>query len=56
MADAAYAIVTRPSRGTTGNLFLAEDVLAEEGIDDLSVYSYGGTEAELQTDLFVESH
>jgi len=56
MADAAHAIVTRSSRATTGNLFLAEDVLAEEGIDDLSVYSYGGTEAELQTDLFVESH
>ena len=31
MADAAHAIVTRPSREVTGNLFLAEDVLAEEG-------------------------
>ncbi len=56
MADAAYAIVTRPSSEVTGNLFLAEDVLAEQGVDDLSAYSYGDTEAELQTDLFVESH
>jgi citronellol/citronellal dehydrogenase len=56
MADAAYAIVTRPSSEVTGNLFLAEDVLAEQGIDDLSAYSYGDTDAELQTDIFVESH
>ena len=55
MADAAYAIVARPSREVTGNLFLAEDVLTEAGIDDFSVYSYGGADAELQTDLFVEA-
>jgi citronellol/citronellal dehydrogenase len=55
MADAAYAIVTRSSRETTGNLFLAEDVLIEEGVSDFSGYSYGGADAELQTDLFVES-
>jgi citronellol/citronellal dehydrogenase len=56
MADAAYAIVTSPSSDVTGNLFLAEDVLADHGVDDLSAYSYGDTDAELQTDLFVESH
>ena len=33
MADAAHAIVTRSSPRATGNLFLAEDVLAEEGVD-----------------------
>jgi citronellol/citronellal dehydrogenase len=55
VADAAHAIVTRPSREATGNLYLAEDVLADEGVDDLSSYSYGGPAAELQTDLFVES-
>ena len=54
VADAAYAILTRHSRETTGNFFLAEDVLAEEGITDLSDYSYAGAEAELVTDLFVE--
>ena len=54
VADAAYAIVTRPSRECTGNLFLAEDVLAEEGITDLSGYSYDGGDGQLIPDLFVE--
>ena len=39
-ADAAYAIVTRPSRECTGNMFLCEDVLAEEGVTDLEHYAY----------------
>src|SRR5687768_8745292 len=38
VADAAHAIVTRSSRECTGNLFLAEDVLAEEGITDMAAY------------------
>jgi citronellol/citronellal dehydrogenase len=54
-ADAAHAVVTRPSRETTGNFFLCEDVLAEEGVTDLSPYSYAGSDAELQMDLFVDA-
>jgi citronellol/citronellal dehydrogenase len=54
MADAAYAIFTRDSRQYTANLALAEDVLAEEGVTDLAAYSYGGDDAELQADLFVD--
>jgi citronellol/citronellal dehydrogenase len=54
MADAAYFIFTRDSREYTANLALAEDVLAEEGITDLADYSYGGDDAELQADLFVD--
>jgi citronellol/citronellal dehydrogenase len=54
VADAAYAVVTRPSREATGNLFLAEDVLAEDGITDFSRYSYGSTEDEPIPDLFVD--
>ena len=54
VADAAYAMLTRDSRQYTGNLALVEDVLAEEGITDLSAYSYGGSDAELQADLFVD--
>jgi citronellol/citronellal dehydrogenase len=54
VSDAAHAILTRPSRECTGNLFLAEDVLAEAGVRDLSGYSYAGTDAELQVDLFVD--
>ena len=52
IADAAYAILKRPSSTCTGNLYLDEDVLAEEGITDLSGYSVvpGAT---LYTDLFL---
>jgi citronellol/citronellal dehydrogenase len=54
VADAAYAIFNRPSRTCTGNLFLVEDVLAEEGVTDLSAYSYDGADQEPIPDLFVD--
>ena len=52
-ADAAYAVVTRPSRECTGNTLLCEDVLVEEGVTDFDVYAYvpGATP---QVDLFVD--
>ena len=52
-ADAAYAVLTRPSRECTGNTFLCEDVLAEEGVTDFDAYAYvpGSTP---QVDLFVD--
>jgi citronellol/citronellal dehydrogenase len=44
-ADAAYAVITRPSRDCTGNAFLCEDVLAAEGVTDFDRYAYQpGTE------------
>src|SRR6188472_1684549 len=52
-ADAAYAIVTRPSRECTGNTYLCEDVLAEEGVTDLEPYAYVPG-AELLVDLYVD--
>jgi citronellol/citronellal dehydrogenase len=55
-ADAAYAVVNRPARECTGNAFLCEDVLVEEGVTDLSQYSYvPGADADLQVDLFVDA-
>jgi citronellol/citronellal dehydrogenase len=54
VADAAYAIFNRPSRQCTGNFFLVEDVLAQEGIVDLSQYAVVPGNAEFITDLFVE--
>ena len=39
-ADAAYAVITRPSRECTGEMFLCEDVLAEEGVTDFDAYAY----------------
>jgi citronellol/citronellal dehydrogenase len=53
-ADAAYAVLTRPARDCTGNAFLCEDVLAEEGVTDLSAYSHVPG-AELAVDLFVDA-
>jgi citronellol/citronellal dehydrogenase len=53
-ADAAYAILTRPSRECTGNAFLCEDVLVASGVTDLTRYSAAGADAELAVDLFVD--
>ncbi|NVM45572.1 MAG: NAD(P)-dependent oxidoreductase [Candidatus Lokiarchaeota archaeon] len=39
VADAAYVILTRPSRDYTGNFFIDDEVLIEDGITDLSKYS-----------------
>jgi citronellol/citronellal dehydrogenase len=52
MADAAHAILTRPSRECTGNFFIDELVLREAGVTDFSIYSPGATGA-LAADFFV---
>jgi citronellol/citronellal dehydrogenase len=53
LADAAYYILNKSAATCTGNLFLDEQVLAEEGITDLSHYSVISG-AELYPDLFVD--
>jgi citronellol/citronellal dehydrogenase len=55
MADAAAAIFARPSREATGNFYIDDDVLAEEGVTDLSAYGYGADAADLQLDVFLDS-
>jgi citronellol/citronellal dehydrogenase len=52
IADAAYYILQRPSTECTGNSFIDENVLAQEGITDLEKYAVvpGG---KLYTDLFL---
>lgn len=52
LADCAYYILSKSSEVCTGNCFIDEDVLAKEGITDLSHYSVvpGAT---LYTDLFL---
>ena len=52
LADAAYYILKRPSGQCTGNCYLDETVLAEEGITDLAGYSVVPG-AHLYTDLFL---
>jgi citronellol/citronellal dehydrogenase len=52
MADAAFYILGRDAKTTTGNHFIDEDVIRGEGIGDLDSYSFipGAT---LQRDLFL---
>lgn len=52
IADSAFYILQRPSSECTGNSFIDEEVLAEEGITDLEKYAVkpGGN---LYTDLFL---
>jgi citronellol/citronellal dehydrogenase len=52
MADAAHAILTRPSRECTGNFFIDELVLRDEGVTDFSRYAPGAKGA-LAGDFFV---
>jgi citronellol/citronellal dehydrogenase len=52
LADAAHAILTKPSRECTGNFFVDDEVLIAEGITDLSGYAVDPN-AELMPDFFV---
>ena len=53
MAEAAYAIFRRDSRTATGNFYIDEDVLREEGVTDFAAYAVTPGAA-LQTDLFLD--
>lgn len=52
VADAAYAIFNRPAKECTGNFFIDEQVLAEEGVTDLDSYAVKPGE-KLQDDFFI---
>ena len=52
MADAAYEVLTRPSRACTGNFFIDEDVLREAGVTDFSKYQLDPS-ADLWPDYFL---
>jgi citronellol/citronellal dehydrogenase len=53
MADAAYAILTKPSREVTGNFFIDDEVLAREGVTDLSQYAVDPKATPI-TDFFLD--
>jgi citronellol/citronellal dehydrogenase len=53
MADAAHAVLTSPSRATTGNFFLDEEVLRRAGVTDFERYAVSPG-VPLYRDLFVE--
>jgi citronellol/citronellal dehydrogenase len=52
IADAAYIILSRSSRTCTGHHFMDDEVLASEGITDLSKYAVDPTK-KLMNDLFI---
>jgi citronellol/citronellal dehydrogenase len=54
MADAARAILTREARSSTGNFFIDDEVLAAEGVSDLTPYAVDQTRP-LTLDLFLDS-
>jgi citronellol/citronellal dehydrogenase len=53
VADAAVAVLKREARTCTGNFFLDEDVLREEGVDDFERYAVVPGES-LAPDLFLD--
>ncbi len=52
VADAAHAILVRSAAECSGNFFIDDEVLAEEGVTDLSSYQAG--EGEPLLDLFLD--
>jgi NAD(P)-dependent dehydrogenase (short-subunit alcohol dehydrogenase family) len=54
VADAAIAVLQRSPGEYTGNAAIVEDVLAEEGVTDLTSYSQNPGQAEFFPDFFVD--
>jgi citronellol/citronellal dehydrogenase len=52
VADAAYYILSSPSAACTGNFFIDEKVLQEQGITDLEKYAVVPG-AKLMKDIFL---
>jgi citronellol/citronellal dehydrogenase len=52
MADAAHAILVKPSREVTGNFFIDDEVLAADGVTDFDKYA-NAPGSELAPDLFL---
>ena len=53
IADAAHAILTRDSRACTGNFFIDDEVLAQEGVSDMTPYAVDPNKS-LLPDLFLD--
>ncbi|NIJ11794.1 citronellol/citronellal dehydrogenase [Saccharomonospora amisosensis] len=54
MADAAHAILIKPSREVSGNFFIDDEVLASVGVTDLAKYRLCEREEDLQLDFWVD--
>jgi citronellol/citronellal dehydrogenase len=54
LADAAYIILTRDAKSTTGNFFVDDELLASEGITDLEKYSVKPGTTDFLMDFFLD--
>jgi len=54
MADAAHAILTKPSTEVTGQFFIDDEVLRAEGVTDFAQYRLCEREEDLSPDLWVD--
>jgi citronellol/citronellal dehydrogenase len=54
LADAAYIILNRESKGCTGNFFVDDELLASEGITDLEKYSVVPGTTDFLLDFFLD--
>lgn len=53
VADAAFHILSKPSRQCTGNFFIDEEVLKKEGVINFEAYAVN-TRQKLMTDIFLD--
>jgi citronellol/citronellal dehydrogenase len=54
VADAAHAVLSRPAAQCTGNAYVCEDVLAEEGVTDLEPYAFVPGTTQFLPDFFLD--
>lgn len=55
MADAVHALVTRPAAECSGHFYTDEEVLREEGVDDLSGYRLAARDEDLTPNFYLSS-
>lgn len=55
MADALHALVTRPAAACTGHFYTDEEVLCDEGVEDLSDYRLAAREEDLAANFYLPS-
>lgn len=55
MADAVHALVTRPAAVCSGRFYTDEEVLREEGVDDLSGYRLAASDDDLTPNFYLPS-
>jgi NAD(P)-dependent dehydrogenase (short-subunit alcohol dehydrogenase family) len=55
MADAVHALVTRPAAACSGHFYTDEEILRDEGVDDLSDYRLAAREVDLTPNFYLPS-